>query len=129
MNYLELIAVAVEARKHAYAGYSNYQVGSAVVTGSGKVYSGCNVENSSYGLTVCAERVTVWKALPDGERDFAQIAVVTSSDPPASPCGACRQVLWECCGDIEVILANLEDKFTKLMLSELFPLPFNNSSL
>ena len=79
-----------------------------MVASSGKVYSGCNIENSTYGLTVCAERVALWKALSEGERKFTQIAVVTSSEPPASPCGACRQLLWEYCGDIEVILANLQ---------------------
>ena len=96
---------------------------------SGKVYTGCNVENSTYGLTVCAERVALWKALSEGERAFTQIAVVTSSEPPASPCGACRQLLWEFCGDIEIILANLQGFRKTLRLSEIFPHPFDQSSL
>ena len=95
MNPEELIARAVEVRENACAGYSHYKVGAALLASSGKVYTGCNVENSTYGLTVCAERVALWKALSEGERTFTQIAVVTSSEPPASPCGACRQLLWE----------------------------------
>jgi len=100
-----------------------------LLTPSDKVYTGCNVENSTYGLTVCAERVALWKALSEGERKFTQIAVVTSSEPPASPCGACRQLLWEYCGDIEVILANLQGFRKTLNLSEIFPRPFDQSFL
>ena len=103
MNPEELIARAVEARENACAAYSHFKVGAALLASNGKVYTGCNIENSTYGLTVCAERVALWKALSEGERQFTQIAVVTSSEPPASPCGACRQLLWEYCGDIEVI--------------------------
>jgi cytidine deaminase len=125
----ELIARAVEARENACAGYSHFKVGAALVAASGKVYAGCNVENSTYGLTVCAERVALWKALSDGERKFAQIAVVTSSEMPASPCGACRQVLWEYCGDIEIILANLQGFRQTLRLAEIFPRPFDRSFL
>jgi cytidine deaminase len=129
MNPEELIARAKEARENACADYSHYQVGAALMTSSGKVYSGCNVENATYGLTVCAERVALWKALSEGERAFAQIAVVTASDPPASPCGACRQILWEYCGDIEVILANLQGYRKTLRLAEIFPRPFDQRSL
>jgi cytidine deaminase len=128
MNPEELIARAVEVRENACAGYSHYKVGAALLASSGKVYTGCNVENSTYGLTVCAERVALWKALSEGERIFTQIAVVTSSEPPASPCGACRQLLWEYCGDIEVILANLKGFRKNLRLSEIFPRPFDQSS-
>ena len=129
MNPEELIARAVEVRENACAGYSHYQVGAALLASNGKVYTGCNVENSTYGLTVCAERVALWKALSEGERTFTQIAVVTSSEPPASPCGACRQVLWEFCGDLEVILANLQGFRKTLQLSEIFPRPFDRSFL
>ncbi len=108
MNPEELIARAVIVRENACAGYSHYKVGAALLASSGKVYTGCNVENSTYGLTVCAERVALWKALSEGERKFTQIVVVTSSESPASPCGACRQLLWEYWDDIEVILANLQ---------------------
>ena len=129
MNPEELIARAVEVRENACAGYSHYKVGAALLASSGKVYTGCNVENSTYGLTVCAERVALWKALSEGERTFPQIAVVTSSEPPASPCGACRQLLWEYCGDIEVILANLQGFRKTLDLAEIFPRPFDQSLL
>jgi cytidine deaminase len=96
---------------------------------TGKIYTGCNVENSTYGLTVCAERVALWKALSEGERKFTQIAVVTATDPPASPCGACRQLLWEYCGDIYVILATLAGARKTLQLAEIFPRPFDRTSL
>ena len=129
MHPEELIARAVEVREYACAGYSHYKVGAALLASSGKVYTGCNVENSTYGLTVCAERVALWKALSEGERAFTQIAVVTSSEPPASPCGACRQLLWEYCGDIKVILANLQGFRKTIDLAEIFPRPFDQSSL
>jgi cytidine deaminase len=129
MNPEELIARAVEVRENACAGYSQYKVGAALLASSGKVYTGCNVENSTYGLTVCAERVALWKALSEGERTFTQIAVATSSEPPASPCGACRQLLWEYCGDIEIILANLQGFRKILRLAEIFPRPFDQSFL
>jgi cytidine deaminase len=129
MNPEELIARAVEVRENACAAYSHFKVGAALLASSGKIYTGCNVENSTYGLTVCAERVALWKALSEGERDFTQIAVVTSSEPPASPCGACRQLLWEYCGDIKVILANLHGFRKNLDLAEIFPRPFDQSSL
>ncbi len=129
MNPEELIARATEVRENACADYSHYQVGAALAASNGKIYTGCNVENSTYGLTVCAERVALWKALSEGERKFTQIAVVTSSEPPASPCGACRQLLWEYCGDIEVILANLHGFRKTLYLAEIFPRPFDQSAL
>ena len=129
MNPDELIARAAKVRENACASYSHYKVGAALLASSGKVYTGCNVENSTYGLTVCAERVALWKALSEGERTFTQIAVVTSSEPPASPCGACRQLLWEYCGDIEVILANLQGFRQALRLAEIFPRPFDQHFL
>jgi len=129
MNPEDLIARAVEVRENARAGYSHYKVGAALLASSGKVYTGCNVENSTYGLTVCAERVALWEALSEGVRHFTQIAVVTSSEPPASPCGACRQLLWEYCGDIKVILANLQGFRKTLDLAEIFPHPFDQRSL
>src|SRR5208282_3324611 len=129
MNPEEIIARGVEVRENACADYSHYKVGAALVASSGKVYAGCNVENSTYGLTVCAERVALWKALSEGERKFTHIAVVTSSQPPASPCGACRQLLWEYCGDIEVSLANLKGFRQTLRLAEIFPRPFDQHFL
>ena len=129
MNIEELIGCAREARENACADYSHFKVGAALLATSEQVYTGCNVENSTYGLTVCAERVALWKALSEGERKFTQIVVVTSSETPASPCGACRQVLWEYCGDIEIILANLQGYRQSLRLAEIFPRPFDRSSL
>lgn len=129
MEAEDLVARATAARENACAAYSHYHVGAALRTADGKIYTGCNVENSTYGLTVCAERVALWKALSEGERAFTQIAVVTSSDTPASPCGACRQVLWEYCGDIEVVLANLQGSRQSLRLADLFPRPFDAQSL
>jgi cytidine deaminase len=124
-----LIARALEVRENACAAYSHYKVGAALVASGGKIYTGCNIENSTYGLTVCAERVALWKALSEGERRFTQIAVITSSEPPALPCGACRQLLWEYCGDIEIILANLQGLHRSLRLAEIFPRPFDQSAL
>ena len=129
MNPEELITRALAVRENACAAYSHYKVGAALLAASGKIHTGCNVENATYGLTVCAERVALWKALSEGERSFTHIAVVTASDPPASPCGACRQLLWEFCGDAEVILANLQGHRKTLKLSEIFPRPFDQSAL
>ena len=124
-----LIAAAIHARLNAHAPFSKFRVGAAVEDEKGHIHTGCNIENATYGLTVCAERVALWKALSEGARKFTQIAVVTSSEPPASPCGACRQLLWEFCGDIEVILANLQGFRKTLHLSEIFPRPFDQSAL
>jgi cytidine deaminase len=125
----ELLARALEARENACADYSHFKVGAALRASSGKVYTGCNIENATYGLTVCAERVALWKALSEGERAFGQLAIVTSSESPASPCGACRQLLWEFCGDIEVILANVQGLRQAHRLAELLPHPFDRRSL
>jgi cytidine deaminase len=103
----DLIDVAKSARENAVATYSNFKVGAALETDGGKVFTGCNVENASYGLTVCAERVAIWKALSEGERGFSQIVVVADTDELTPPCGACRQIIWEFCGDVSVTLANL----------------------
>lgn len=129
MNLEQLIAMAMQARENAFAPYSNFKVGAALLAANGKVYTGCNVENASYGLTVCAERVALWKAISEGERAFTRMAVVTESDRPASPCGACRQLLWEFCGDIDIILANTRGARESRRVSELFPLPFDRSFL
>ena len=100
----ELVARAAAARDRAIAPYSGFKVGAALRTRSGKIYEGCNIENASYGLTVCAERVALLKALSEGEREFSDIAVVTDAKVLTTPCGACRQLLWEFCGDIRVVL-------------------------
>src|ERR1051326_3937087 len=104
----DLAAKAAEARENAVATYSGFRVGAALETGDGRIYTGCNIENVSYGLTVCAERVALWKALSEGAREFSQIAVVTDDTKATPPCGACRQLLWEFCGDITVHLQSLK---------------------
>ena len=120
-----LVAAAVDARGHARAKYSGFQVGAALETGTGEVVAGCNVENATYGLTMCAERVALFKALSEGCSVFTRIAVVADTADPTPPCGSCRQLLWEYCGDIEVVLANPSEVTRRLRLSELLPLPFD----
>lgn len=119
-----LIAEAIQARENAVATFSNFKVGSAISTPAGRIFRGCNVENSTLGLTVCAERVALLAALAAGERSFDRIAVITQSEQPSSPCGACRQLLWEFCDDIEVVIANLDGNVRRLRLAELLPEPF-----
>ena len=121
----ELVQAATAARENAAAPFSKFKVGAALRTADGKVYRGCNVENSTYGLTVCAERVALLSAIAAGDRKFTAIAVVTQSDEPSTPCGPCRQLMWEYCGDIDVTLANLQGKRVEYKLSTLFPHPFN----
>jgi len=120
-----LVAVAREARERAVAPFSNFKVGAALLAQGGRVYGGCNVENASYGLTVCAERVALLKALSEGERVFEMIAVVADTADPTPPCGACRQLLWEYCGDIPVVLANLQKISGRHQMRDLLPLPFD----
>jgi cytidine deaminase len=120
-----LVAVAREARERAVAPFSNFKVGAALLAQGGRVYGGCNVENASYGLTVCAERVALLKALSEGERVFEMIAVVADTADPTPPCGACRQLLWEYCGDIPVVLANLQKITGRHQMRDLLPLPFD----
>jgi cytidine deaminase len=120
-----LVAAAVDAREHARARFSGFKVGAALETSKGEVVTGCNVENATYGLTMCAERVALYKALSEGRDVFTRVAVVADTEDPTPPCGSCRQLLWEYCGDIEVILANLSDVKRRLRLSQLLPLPFD----
>jgi len=125
----ELLEHAMKARENAVATFSRFKVGAALLTSAERVYTGCNIENSTYGLTVCAERVALWKALSDGERSFARIAVASGGERPATPCGACRQLLWEFCGDLEVVLGNASGVKEIHHLAGLFPRPFDQSSL
>lgn len=125
----QLIAAASAAREHAHAPFSHFRVGSAVRAKSGRIFSGCNVENASYGLTICAERVAIFKALSEGEREFDAIAVVTDTEALTPPCGACRQIIWEFCGDIAVILANPHGKIERERSLNLLPRPFDSSHL
>ena len=124
-----LISAAKTARVNAHARFSNFKVGAALRTTSGKVFGGCNVENATYGLTVCAERVAIFKAISEGERKFNGIAVVTDTETLTPPCGACRQLIWEFCGDVPVVMANLQGKIEVLRMSQLFPKPFDSSNL
>lgn len=124
-----LIAAATRARDNAHAPYSNFRVGAAVRAKSGRIIGGCNVENATYGLTVCAERVAIWKAISEGERGFDAIAVVTDTDTPTSPCGACRQIIWEFCGDVPVIMATLKNGQEIKQMKELMPMAFDSSKL
>ena len=128
-EYEHLIVVARQSRENAHAPYSNFRVGAALRAISGRVFGGCNVENATYGLTVCAERTAIFKAISEGERGFDAICVVTDTDALTPPCGACRQLIWEFCGDIPVILANLKGKTEIVQMRDLFPRPFDNSSL
>src|SRR5271168_2475746 len=125
----KLLAAALDARQHAHAPYSHFKVGAALEDSEGRIHTGCNVENSTYGLTVCAERVAVFKAMSEGVRQFRRIAVAADTETLTPPCGACRQILWEFCGDIEVILLNLQYRTEILRLKDLFPRPFDASFL
>lgn len=125
----DLIKTATLARENAFAPYSNFKVGAAIETANGKIYTGCNVENASYGLTVCAERVAIWKAMSEGEREFTKIIVVADTTNLTPPCGACRQIIWEFCGDISVVLVNLQGKFETLQMVELLPKAFGREFL
>jgi len=127
MDYEDLIAKAMEAREKAHAPYSHFAVGAALLAQSGRVYTGCNVENASYGLSICAERVAVFKAGSEGERDFEAIAVVTEKG--VTPCGACRQVLLEFGEGIQVIVADETGGYRVFTLQELLPEAFNSEDL
>ena len=128
-EYETLISAAGQARENAHAPYSNFRVGAALCATSGRIFGGCNVENATYGLTVCAERVAIFKAISEGERGFQAISVVTDTDALTPPCGACRQLIWEFCGDVPVIMANLKGKTEVIQMRELFPKPFDSSNL
>ena len=120
-----IVHAARIARDRAMAAFSEFKVGAALETADGRVITGCNIENSTYGLTMCAERVAIFKAVSEGHRSFTRIAVVADTSQPTSPCGACRQILWEFAGNIEVILADLEKVKTTHMLKDLLPHPFD----
>ncbi|MFN2481940.1 MAG: cytidine deaminase [Pyrinomonadaceae bacterium] len=121
----QIIDAATGARNCALARFSNFCVGAALESVEGKIFTGCNIESAAYELTMCAERVTIWKALSEGARRFRRIAVVADTERLTPPCGACRQLIWEFCGDIPVVLANLRGDTETLMMSELLPRPFD----
>jgi cytidine deaminase len=122
---VDLIAAARRAREHADAKFSNFKVGAALETADGEVITGCNIENATYGLTICAERVAMFKAISEGHRAFLRIAVVADTEAPTPPCGACRQILWEFGGNLEILLANLTTPKGSYRLQDLLPLPFD----
>ncbi len=124
-----LLQAALAARERAYAPYSGFAVGAALLTASGEIYCGCNVENASYGLSICAERVAVVSAVAAGQRDFVAIAVVTPTAGPASPCGACRQTLAEFNPGMQVILANLHGQRLVTTAGALLPGAFTGADL
>ena len=124
-----LIAAARAVRERAVADFSGFKVGAALETADGQIITGCNIENASYGLTVCAERVAIFKAISEGHRAFARMVVVADTASPTPPCGACRQIMWEFCGDLQVILANLTAVTATLQMKDLLPLPFDRRLL
>src|SRR5271156_1161401 len=128
-DHESLVTAAKQARENAHAPYSDFRVGASVRAGSGRIFGGCNIENATFGLTVCAERVAIFKALSEGERDFDAIAVVTDGERLTPPCGACRQIIWEFCGDIPVLLANMSGKVEKETSAGLLPRQFDSSFL
>lgn len=126
----KLIAAAKKVREQAYAPYSNFPVGAALLTSSGKIYTGCNIENAAYSNTCCAERVAIFKAISKGERDFTAMAVVADSMRPVPPCGSCRQVMSEFFPeDIKIFLANIKGESKTFLLKELLPFSFQENDL
>jgi cytidine deaminase len=125
----ELLEAARVARENAYAPHSGFAVGAALETDAGLVFGGCNVENATLGLTMCAERVAMFKALSSGHRRFVRIAIVADGPRPVSPCGACRQILWEFGGDLEVIAGDSERETRRYRLSDLLPHAFDAGTL
>jgi cytidine deaminase len=125
----KLLDAALAVRKNAHAPFSKFKVGAAIEEADGRIFTGCNVENATYGLTVCAERVAVFKAISEGARKFTHIAVAADTDVLTPPCGACRQILWEFCGDAELTLVNLQGKTESFRLKDIFPRPFDASFL
>src|ERR1700719_2746616 len=122
-----LLEAALAAREHAHAPYSHFRVGVALEDAAGRIHTGCNIENASYGLTICAERVAAFKAISEGARAFRRLATAADTDALAPPCGACRQVLWELCGDIEILLVNPSGHTESHRLKDLYPRPFDAS--
>jgi len=124
-----LVTAALAARENAFAPFSKFKVGAAVEGLDGRIHTGCNVENASYGLTMCAERVAVFKGISEGARRFKRVAVAADTRRLTPPCGACRQILWEFCGDVEILLVNPHGKTETHRLKDLFPKPFDATYL
>ena len=129
MEKKELVEAAIAVRENAYAPFSSFKVGSAIEMEDGEVIDGCNVESASYGLTVCAERVAIWKAISQGKRKIKHIAVVADTEELTPPCGVCRQIIWEFGGDIPVTMANLKGKTETVQMKDLLPRAFDTKFL
>ena len=129
MDYKLLSEKAIEAKSKALPPYSNFHVGAALLTKDNMIYSGCNVEVSSYSLTICAERNAIFKAISEGERNFKAIAIASDDQDFCPPCGACRQVISDLCGDIDVIMVNQKKELKIVKLSDLLPFPFGSERL
>ncbi|MFU2157657.1 cytidine deaminase [Caldisericum sp. AR60] len=129
MKKNEVIEKAIEAMNKAYAPYSKFKVGAALLTKSGKIFTGCNIENSSYGASVCAERVAIFKAVSEGEYEFELLVVATKTDEPSPPCGICRQVISEFSNDLPIILVNEKGSIIETNIKELLPFPFLKEKL
>jgi cytidine deaminase len=127
-NLSELVRAATAARLKAHAPYSRFKVGAALLNREGLIVTGCNIENATFGLTLCAERVAVFKAVSEGIGDFVALAVVTNSRTLTPPCGACRQIVWEFCGNIRVRIESLKGRSIDRSMRELFPMPFDGKS-
>ncbi len=125
----QLVESAKSAREFAVASFSNFRVGAALVSDTNVIFTGCNIENATYGLTVCAERVAIWKALSEGARKFKRIALVADTETLTPPCGACRQLIWEFCGDVAVVLANLRGDVDIYQMHDLLPHAFDATLL
>jgi cytidine deaminase len=124
-----LVEAALRVRENAHAPYSKFRVGAALEDEQGRIHTGCNVENATYGLTMCAERTAIFKGVSEGARRFRRIAVVADTDVLTPPCGACRQLLWEFCGDAENVLSNLQGATRTMRMRDLLPSPFDESFL
>lgn len=120
---------ALDAREHAHAPYSSFRVGAALECEDGRIFTGCNIENATFGLTICAERVAIFKAISEGGKKFVRIVVATSAKSLTPPCGACRQIIWEFCGDIPVVMVNTQGQKNTLQMKDLFPHAFDDRNL
>jgi len=125
----ELVEAAKSVRERAIAPFSNFKVGAALLGENGEIFTGCNIENASYGLTMCAERVAIFKAVSEGAKDFTKICVAADTEELTPPCGACRQIIWEFCGDVEIVLTNLKGKTETIRMRELLPRAFDTKFL
>lgn len=129
MKYEKLIKAAEETRRRAYTPYSKFKVGAAILTSEGKIFTGCNIENASFGLTICAERVAIFKAISEGYSNFKAIAIIGDTQKSCTPCGACRQVIMEFGADIEVIMSNLKGEIKISRIDKLLPIAFKKNDL